>query len=296
MRLRAIAVPLVVTLLVAVALVATLGVSRLENGALAQPGAHASASPSASPSNQLSPQASTPPSAQAGAGPGQPGHVVMALGDSVPSGKACDCSPFPQTYGTLLAKHTGTRVSVDNRAVSGLQTSDVVAQLRTPDIQAAVRRADIFLVTIGANDFGDHHDQVVTGECEAGNTDCVSDELETMRADLASVLATIRSLRRGKPTTMLVTGYWNVFEDGDVARQAYGDDGLQASLQLTRRANGVIKAVSTAAGARYVDLFTPFEQSGRDVTALMAPDGDHPDAAGHQLIAGTLLSAGLPRV
>ena len=49
-------------------------------------------------------------------------------------------------------------------------------------------------------------------------------------------------------------------------------------------------------GAHYVDLFRPFEQSGRDVTSLMAPDGDHPNAAGHELIARTLLDAGLPRM
>ena len=74
----------------------------------------------------------------------------------------------------------GGPVTVDNRAVSGLRASDVVAQLRTPDIQAGVRRADVFLVTIGANDFGDHHDQVVTGTCTTTDTDCVADELEQM--------------------------------------------------------------------------------------------------------------------
>jgi lysophospholipase L1-like esterase len=220
----------------------------------------------------------------------------MAFGDSVPSGNACGCDPFPETYGSLLSSRTGVPVTVDNRAVGGLETSDVVAQLRAPDVRAGVRRADVFLVTVGANDFGDHHDQVVTGTCSTADTDCVSDELTTLRANLASVLATIRSLRRGQPTTLLVTGYWNVFEDGDVARRAYGDAGLQASIRLTQRANAVISSVSAAAGARYVDLFAPFQSSGRDITSLMAADGDHPDAAGHALIARELLDAGLPRV
>lgn len=52
----------------------------------------------------------------------------------------------------------------------------------------------------------------------------------------------------------------------------------------------------TRAGAHYVDLFSPFERGDRDVDSLMAADGDHPDAAGHELIARTLLSAGLPRL
>lgn len=235
------------------------------------------------------PSATRPPAASSR-------HVVLALGDSVPSGHACDCTPFPQTYGALLRRRTGVPVAVENRAVSGLDTGALITQLGTPEVEAAVRRADVVLVTIGANDFADHHDDVVAGRCEAGNADCVADELGSMGAHLSAVLARVRALRRGSPTTMLVTGYWNVFEDGDVARRAFGDAGLQASLRLTGRANAVISSVARAAGARYVDLFGPFERSGRDVTSLMAADGDHPDAAGHALIARALLAAGLPRV
>jgi lysophospholipase L1-like esterase len=226
--------------------------------------------------------------------PHAPAHTVLALGDSVPSGHACDCQPFPQAYGSLLSATTGAPVAVDNQAVSGLKTSGLLSQLQSSDIRSAVQASDVILMTIGANDFGDHHDQVVEGDCGRQNTDCVSDELQSMRSHLAAALARIDTLRQGIPTTVLVTGYWNVFQDGDVARRAYGESGLRASLQLTRRANAAIQSVATAAGARYVDLYQPFEESGRDVTSLMAADGDHPDAAGHALIARTLLDSGLP--
>ncbi|GAA1973279.1 hypothetical protein GCM10009798_38130 [Nocardioides panacihumi] len=283
------AVSLAVCLPLLVALGAALAIG---HGSAASDAARPAARPSAPPATQVTvPTQRATPSTR----PVSESHVVLALGDSVPSGHACGCSPFPETYGSLLSRRTGAQVTVDNRAASGLQTADVIDQLRDPDVEGAVRRADVFLVTIGANDFGDHHDQVVGGTCGAGDSDCVSDELDTMGAHLASVLARIRALRHGEPTSMLVTGYWNVFEDGDVARRAYGEAGLQASLRLTQRANAVIRSVSTAAGARYVDLYQPFEQAGRDVTALMAADGDHPDAAGHRLIARTLLAAGLPR-
>ncbi|GAA3674659.1 hypothetical protein GCM10022237_37810 [Nocardioides ginsengisoli] len=225
----------------------------------------------------------------------QPTHDVLALGDSVPSGRSCDCDPFPVTYGAELSQRTGARVTVDNRAVSGLDTEGLMQQLQGPGMQDAVRRADIVLLTIGANDFGDHHDDVVTGACTQGNSDCVSDELSSLRSHLASVIDTIRALRGGQQTEILVTGYWNVFEDGAVAREEFGEAGLQQSLDLTVRANAVISAVSADTGARYVDLFAPFEESGRDVTSLVAADGDHPDAAGHQLIANALLDAWTPR-
>jgi len=223
------------------------------------------------------------------------GHVVMALGDSVPAGSVCKCRPFPQIYGGLLGQQTGAPVTVDNRAVGGLTTPGLLAQLRKRAVQAAVRRSDVFLVEIGANDFNDHRRQVVRGRCETGHTDCVADELTTLHANLTAVLSKIRALRAGQPTTILVLGYWNVFKDGRVGRQAYGNAGSRATRALTRRVNAVISSVSAAKSATYVDIYGPFERDGRNLTALLAPDGNHPDAAGHRLIARTLLAAGLPR-
>lgn len=234
------------------------------------------------------------PDAEA-AGPKAP-PVVLALGDSVPAGTACDCSPFPAVYGSLLRRHIGAPVAVDNEAVSGLDTTGLLAQLRQPWVEDAARRASVFLLTIGANDFADNHDRVVEGDCAQDTaTDCVSDELASMQAHLATALAEIRELRAGEPTSVLVTGYWNVFEDGGVARQAAGVAGLQASIALTRRVNDAIRSVSSSAGAHYVDLFEPFQRRGRDIDTLLAPDGDHPSAAGHRLIAAELLDAAPPR-
>jgi lysophospholipase L1-like esterase len=222
------------------------------------------------------------------------GLQVVAFGDSVPSGYACRCRPFPEIYGSLLGAATGQPVAVDNRAVNGLTTSGLLSQLGSKDVDDAAHAAQVVLVTIGANDFNDHHDQVVEDRCGRGGVECVRDELTSMRAHLTAVLARIYALRHGRPTTVLVTGYWNVFEDGRVALAAYGRSGLRASLLLTRRVNAQIRSVATAAGATYVDIYRPFESDGRNVTTLLASDGNHPDAAGHRLIARTLLRAGLP--
>ncbi|MCW2847803.1 MAG: hypothetical protein JWR90_1777 [Marmoricola sp.] len=223
-------------------------------------------------------------------------HLVVALGDSVPSGAACPCSPFPSLYGALLGQRTGGPVKVENFAVSGLDTAGLLAQFRQARVVESVRRADVLLVTIGANDFEDNHDQVVEGACTRQAADCVSDEMGSMRANLAKALAEIGTLRQGRPTTVLVTGYWNVFEDGYVAQQASGASGLKASIRLTLRVNAAISAVASTSGAHYVDLFEPFQSRGGHISSLLAADGDHPDTAGHQLIAKTLLAASLPRM
>ena len=253
--------------------------------------------PLAGPLHAATPTATTSPTTHdlrstAGGASAGPVHVV-ALGDSVPSGAACGCDPFPVLYGRLLAHRTGHRVTVDDEGVNGLDTAGLVAQLGQPAVAGAVRRAGVVLVTIGANDFSDHHDDVTGGSCGAGS-ECVDDEVGTMRAGLAAALDRVRALRGGRPTTVLVTGYWNVFEDGDVAVGASGAAGLAASLTLTRRVNTVIRGTARAAGAAYVDLFPAFQTSGHDITGLLADDGDHPDAAGHALIARILLGAGRP--
>jgi lysophospholipase L1-like esterase len=214
---------------------------------------------------------------------------VAALGDSVTSGSNCNCSGFPQLYGDLLQARTGGTVHVDNLGVGGLDSNGLLQSLNqtTSPTAVATARAAVVLLTIGANDFGDHHDDVTSGQC---STDCVADEFEQLTSNLDRILNRIHVLRDGLPTTILVTGYWNVFEDGQVARNQYPASGRIASDQLTVRTNDAIAAASHADDATYVDIYSPFEDS-TDITGLLASDGDHPNAAGHALIARTLLAA-----
>jgi len=221
-----------------------------------------------------------------------PGQLnVVALGDSVTSGTGCNCAAFPSMYGDLLHGRTGDYVSVDNLGAGGLDSTDLLNQLDQPrsTTTRATSSADVVLLTIGANDFGDHHDDITTGQCTDGQ--CVTDELGQLRTNLQRILAQIRSLRAAHPPVVLVTDYWNVFEDGEVARHNFPADGRAATNTLTHNANQVIASTAHADGATFVDLYDAFEDSGKDVTSLLAADGDHPNAAGHALIAQLLLEA-----
>lgn len=186
---------------------------------------------------------------------------------------------------------------VDNLGVSGLDSAGLLAQLDDPTARSAVAGANIDLITVGANDFADDHDGVTDGDCPAGADDpCVRDELTRLRGNLAAILQQIDRLRRGRPTAVLVTGYWNVYEDGAVARSSYSAAGRAATLRLTSLVNDVIRDVTTAARDTYVDLSQSFRRAAgaRDSTDLLTPDGDHPDRVGHALIAQRLVAAGLP--
>ncbi|MFF1819164.1 SGNH/GDSL hydrolase family protein [Kribbella sp. NPDC058245] len=219
-----------------------------------------------------------------------PGNLsVLALGDSVTSGYQCYCDAFPAAYGDLLANKTGTGVTVHNLGVGGLDSGGLLDDLDRSSSQMAqaATDADYVLLTIGANDFADHEDDVTAGRC---TTECVTEELADLSTNLQQIVDRIDELDTHRTPEVLITGYWNVFKDGEVARRLYPLDGQNATLALTQATNHVIAEVAQAAHATYVDLYTPFE-TAPDITNLLADDGDHPNAAGHALIANLLLKA-----
>jgi len=221
--------------------------------------------------------------------------TVVALGDSVTAGSSCDCDAFPRVYASALSAQRDADVSLVNDGEAGETSSDVLADLSDKHEAQDVADADVVLLTIGANDFGDLHDTIGTSAC--GSSDllgCTSREQQALSDHLDSIFDRVDQLRSGKPTVVLATGYWNVFEDGDVGKQVFSAAGRDASDQLTQDVNRVIARAADRADATYVDLYVPFKggDGPRDPTDLLAADGDHPDAAGHRLIAAELLDAG----
>ncbi len=224
---------------------------------------------------------------------------IVALGDSVTSGGPCPCTPFPERYGRDLAQVRGVRTTTTNLGQGGQTSGGLLAELRDPrSPQAeAVRRADIDLVTIGANDFAGHHDDVTSGRClDGAATACIGALLATMQRNVSATIDLIHRMRTGRPTAVLVTGYWNVFEDGAVARRRFPAAGRRATQRLTLLVNQALARASRQTGATYVGLYAPFEgpPTHGDPTPLLGPDGDHPNAAGQALIARRLVAAGLP--
>ena len=213
---------------------------------------------------------------------------LVVLGDSVASGAGCSCEPFGQLLSTSLAAVSKRPVTFTNAARDGLTTQGLLDQLQGPVVERALTSATLVTVTIGANDFDPDL---------ADNTDCLGpsaaacfrSRLTSYRALLRAVLARLRT--QAPASRILVTGYWNVFLDGDVGWQ-HGQTYVQVSDALTKTVNAEIAQQASAVGATYVDLYVPFEQQSLSgLTALLAPDGDHPSASGHQLISRTLFDA-----
>ena len=227
------------------------------------------------------------PSASAPTGTsGAATRLVVGLGDSVPAGSACACDSFVARVATHLSSDQSP-VAARNLAVPGQTTQDLLDQLDAPEVAASVHAADVVLVTIGANDFDDSVVTDPTCSTSAGLS-CYQPTLRQLTDRTAELLTRLHAVA-GPRTRIVVTGYWAVFLDGQVARRE-GADYLANSDALTRAVNGLLASSAAAHGDTYVDVYTPFKAVADD-TSLLADDGDHPDAAGHELIASAVVTA-----
>jgi len=256
----------------------------------------ASAAPSPSPvsdSASETPSAAPSPPAAKAASP-SPTHSgpyrVVGLGDSVPAGSACDCTSYVSLVARHEANRLGTSASVSNLAQGGLTTAGLLGQLQDASVRRKIAAADLVVITIGANDFDTG--SVADDSCGAPDLGCFQSTLRQQAAQFDAVLKKVNTLLDGRSATVEITGYWNVFLDGDVAA-ARGDDYIRNSVALTQAENARIATAAKARAATYVDIFTPFKGASgtKNDTSLLAADGDHPDAAGHRKIAKALESA-----
>lgn len=213
---------------------------------------------------------------------------VVGLGDSVMAGTHCSCRGLVEEYADKLGAHTHRAVHVDNLGSDGAVAGDVLHDLEQAHLRDLVARADIVVVTVGANDLGPQLRAWRTSDCD---DPCFRAPARKMGRTLQRTLHGLAAARGGRSDHVLVTDYWNVFQDGQVALDTDGRAGLAWSARVTDAANDAICRAARAVGAVCVDLVGPFKGSGRDPTPLLADDGDHPNAAGIQVIVRALMSA-----
>jgi lysophospholipase L1-like esterase len=220
-----------------------------------------------------------------------PGSVtVVGIGDSVTSAAVCGCTGFVESYAANLPSAAGGPAHAVNLGSGGLTAAGLHALMTTPGPTASgVAEGDILLVTIGANDLTPLLSRWQASGC---TTTCYSPAVDAVGSNVAAILSAAKDLRGDHPTRILVTDYWNVFADGDVARASDGPAYLRWSDELTRALNAKICTVARDAGATCVDLYAPFKGDGSlNPTPLLAADGDHPNAGGNQVISAALMAA-----
>jgi lysophospholipase L1-like esterase len=211
------------------------------------------------------------------------GASVVAFGDSVPAGGGgCECGNFVQDYADLITDRTGKTSTVDNFAVGGTTSSDVVDLLATTEAQAAIKSATIVLIMTGANDYDDAFDEASIGIDPSQVYPAVA---TVVQDNVTNAIGKIKKLN--SKAHVVVLDYWAAEEDGAVARSEYDSTTMAASIACTDSVNNALSLAAKASSAKYVSTLTAFKgPSGtNDDTNLLGADGDHPDATGHQVIA-----------
>lgn len=217
-----------------------------------------------------------------------PARVVLGFGNSVPSGAACSCVNFVSAYAAMVAAGTSTKTTVANDAVSGSTSADVVNELTQSAVQGQVRTASTVLIMTGANDFNDAFDQVSLG---APAAETYAPVATAVQENVSTIVEKIHALNAG--AHVVVLDYWAAMEDGAVAAKDYDAAAMAASVASTTYVNNALAVAAKATGAVYVSTYGAFKgpNGTNDPTGLLAADGDHPNAAGHQLIARTIYAA-----
>jgi lysophospholipase L1-like esterase len=191
-------------------------------------------------------------------------------------------------YATQLASQRGVETSSVNLGVPGWTSAQLLAAMTKPGaFRDQVAKADILLVTIGANDLLPLESRQPGGCLVA----CYGPLVNSVGHNVGLIVAAAQAAHPSHPPTILVTDYWNVFEDGDVGTSENGAAFQHWSDVLTRAASSAVCTAARQASATCVSIYAPFKGNGsKNPTSMLAGDGDHPNAAGHQVIATTLLA------
>jgi lysophospholipase L1-like esterase len=205
---------------------------------------------------------------------------IVALGDSVPRGTNCACTPYPPLTADGLTASSGQTVTATNDSVAGYTSASVLRQVESDSkVVEHIRGADVVEIEVGAND-------VAYSKSCGTAVDCYAPRIPTIEKNLAAIVGRVHHLTSGHRAAVVLLDYWSVWLGGKYAAEK-GEAYVAAAEEMTDRVNRVIKSTAGESGSAYVDLRAAFKgpDYAYDETRYLSNDGDHPNAAGHQQIA-----------
>ncbi len=197
---------------------------------------------------------------------------VVALGDSISVGIGDSRGGYVNRLASAL-RTGGREISINNLAVNGDETDDVLAVIKGAEARRQLAAADLILVSAGGNDLS-HGLRSMTGD----GTFPPVEVRDRARENLRRLLTELRAINAN--ATIRLLGLYNPF---DVVET----EAAEARAHLLEWNNAVERAAVTFPGVLVVPIADLF--AGRP--GLLAGDRFHPGPRGHQLIAERLLAS-----
>ena len=227
-----------------------------------------------------------------GNSPTAPNWSYTALGDSLADGVLAE-QGYVQRYATYVNLDTGANVDTTNLGVPGWHSSDLLNALQThPDFRSSLSSAQVITWDIGGDDLANAHSHFTEGICGGtDNQDCLRSAVTTLEQNWSAIISQILQVRSTGNTIIRTMDIYNPYVASDM--QAGNFDKLEPYLD---EVNHYIHSTASAHGIPVANVHQAFNgadgKTDPNTLGLLAPDGFHPNDAGHKVIADQLRALG----
>ena len=231
-----------------------------------------------------------------------------AYGDSLAFGAfALPGHGYVPLYGKAVAVDNGVIVNRYNLGVPGWKSNDLRSALSSNAVfRLAAFSSRVITFNIGGGDLSAARNLYKQGTCGGSdNEECFRAGVLSLEANWDSILASILTLRKGRPTVIRTMDIYNPYVNVDKASDTWPAEGDAVSdfdvfKPYLDEVNAYIEASSTAHGVLVAPVYYWFNGPGGDedpgTKGLLAFDDFHPNDRGHALIAGLLRNLGYASV
>lgn len=205
---------------------------------------------------------------------------IVALGDSLTKGMG---DPEGRGYiGRLkdkLAEVSDVPVRLlNNLAVNGYRTDQLLADLDKPAVIGAIKRADLIVFTIGGNDLFRYIREEIDVLSNTVTAEDLANAISEPAERLDQIMAALSAMQ--PDALVLVVGLYNPFLDLDETRETSA-----TIADWNARANRAAYKYSNVLFVPVADLFE------RNLTRYLYTDHFHPNAEGYERMAERLFRA-----
>ncbi len=197
---------------------------------------------------------------------------IVALGDSLTQGVGDESAN--EGYVGLLEADLDNKVVIENYGIAGYRSDQLLELLNEPNVVASLTKADIVLITIGANDML----KVFKRDFTNLKTEPFLTELEQFENRLKDIFTTIHQANAN--SNIYLIGFYDPFSTyfPEIEELSY------IYTQWTDKSKVVTDSFDYTYFIPTNDLFK------EDIKPFLADDNFHPNQAGYQKISSQIIN------